>query len=108
MIVSVGRRAVQLHQVQDLDVQVEQVVLDPGGKVSAAVAFNRLLRQTPAYLGGDDDVFFAGLLQLPDQAMTAAISVDIGGVEKVDTRVDRLVEGSQRFLVGYLAPGPAN
>ena len=108
MIVGIGRRAMELHQVEDLDVQVEQVVFDPGGKVSAAVALNRLLGQTPAHLGGYDDVFFAGLLQLPDQAMTAAIAVDIRSIEKVDAGIDRLVERSQRFLIGYLAPGPAN
>src|SRR5450631_1439587 len=84
MIIGIGRRAVELHQVEDFYVQIEQVVFDPGGKVSAGVALNRLLGQTPAHLGGYDDVFFAGLLQLPNQAMTAAIAIDIRSIEKVD------------------------
>ncbi len=108
MVIGIGRWAMELHQVEDLRVQVAQVVLDPGGKVGAAVAFDRLLGQTPAHLGGDDDLFFASLLQLRNQAVAAAVAVDIRGIEKIDAGVDRLVERAERLLIAYLTPGAAN
>ncbi len=98
----------ELHQVKNLGVQVKQVVVDPGGKVRPAVALDRLLRQTPAHLGGDDNLFLASLLELPDQAVAAAVAVDIRSVEKVDARVDGLVERGERLLIAYLSPGAAN
>src|SRR5271156_1907254 len=37
MIISIGRRTMQLYQVESLSVQAAQVVLDPGRNVGAAV-----------------------------------------------------------------------
>ena len=104
MIVSIGWRAMELHQVENFRVQVEQVVFDPGGEVGAAVAFDRLLGQTTAYFRSHDDLFFAGLLQLSNQAVAAPIAVDIRSVEKVDAGVDRLVERAES--IPHRLPGP--
>ena len=103
-VIGIGGWAVELDEVEGVSLQVAQVVFDPGGEVGAAVAFDRLLGQTPAHFGGHDDLFFASLLQPRNQVVAAAASVDIRGIEKIDARVDGLVERRKRLLIS--SPDP--
>jgi hypothetical protein len=99
---------VELDEVEGFRLQVAQVVFDPGGEIGAAVAFDCLLGQTPAHFGDHDDLFFANLLQPRNQVVAAAASVDIRGIEKIDARVDGLVERRKRLLIRNQTPSAAN
>ena len=103
-VVGIRGRAVELNEIEGLSLQVAQIVFNPGGEIGAAVAFDCLLGQTPAHFGGHDDLFFASLLQPSNQVVAAAASVDIRGIEKIDARVDGLVERSKRLLIS--SPDP--
>jgi hypothetical protein len=42
--------------------------------------------------GSDDDLFLAHFLEAGNQALAAAVSIDIRGVDEVDAGIDGLVE----------------
>jgi hypothetical protein len=102
------RWAVQLNQVQSVGREMAQAVFNPRRKVLATVSCNRLLRETTASLGGNDDFLRAGFLKLGDQPLAAAIAIDVRCVNEIDSRVDSFVKCGERFFVRNLAPEAAN
>ena len=73
------------------------------------VAFDGLLRQALAGLGGDEWPLAAAPLQrLGDELLGTAVAVDVGGVDKGDAAVQRGAQRRQRLAVIDLAPGGAD
>src|SRR5262249_1600372 len=82
--------------------------VDPRIQIFAAVPFDSLLGQAASGFGGDDDFLFARFLELSDKALAASVTVNVGGVDKVDARVDGLIQRGKRFVVRNVAPGASN
>jgi hypothetical protein len=61
--------------------------------------------EEPTGLGHDVDRVALLALELGDQALAAAGAVNVGGVEKVDSLLDRGAERSSRLLVVNPTPG---
>jgi hypothetical protein len=108
VVIKIGRRAVQLHQVQTIHAQVAQTVLDPGRQILARVALHRLRRQPASGFRRHDDLFLALPLQPGDQPFAAAHPVHVGGVDEIDAAIHGAVQRGQRFRVVHLAPCPAD
>ena len=109
VIIKVGRRAVELDEVERLDLEVFQAPVDPAAEVLVAVAGDRLLRQAAAGLGGDEDVGGSPRLQdLGDDPLRAAVAIDVGRVDEGDAGVERGVERRDRVALLDLAPAPAD
>ena len=56
MVIEVGRRAVELDEVERFDLEVFQASLDPAAQVLVTVAGDRLLRQAAPRLGRDKHI----------------------------------------------------
>src|SRR5581483_10046709 len=108
MVVEVGRWAMQLQQVDRVRGKVPQTVIDPGREVFAAVTFGGLARQTASGFRRYDDFFFAFFLHPRDQALAAAVAINVGSVDKVHTGVDRSAQSTERIIFGNVSPGSAN
>ncbi len=65
------------------------------------------IKPAPGF-GGNVDFFRALAAELRQQALAAPITINVGGIEKVDAQVDGVAQGSQRFLVVYRTPGIAD
>ena len=86
-----------------------EAALHPGLQVLAGVALHRLLGQPPARLGGHEDRFARTLASQPGhQPLAAPVAVDVGGVDEVDARVHRRVEGGHGLRVVDRPPAPAD
>src|ERR1041385_333312 len=111
-IVEFGRRTVQLHQIKRVGGEIFQAAVDPRIQIFAAVTFDSLLGQAASSFGGDDDFVFtiapARFLELSDKALAASVTVNVGGVNEVDARVDGLVQRGKRFIVRDIAPHASN
>src|SRR5262249_55054975 len=103
-----GVRAVQLEKIEPVDFKILEAAIDPGGQVLARVPVGRLDRQTPASLGRDVDRLAGPLAAKPgNEALAAAVAVDVRGVDEVDTGVDRGVQRAHRLVIVHRAPGAA-
>ena len=98
----------KLQQVQRVGGKIAQAVVHPIGQIFPPVAFHGLLGQAAPGFGGDDDFFFAPLLELGDQPLAAAVAVDVRSVDEVHPGINGLAQGAQSFFVGNLSPGAAN
>ncbi len=107
-VVDVGRRAMELHQVEAIGGEIAQAVFDEAGDIALVVAIGGMRREAASGLGGDDDLLLALALQLRDQAFAAAHAVDIGGVDEVDAGIDRAMQGGKRFAIVHAAPTAAD
>ena len=90
VVVDVVRRAVELQEVDRFDAEILQAALDERDEVFAVVSFCRVRIEPPAGFGGDVDRLFALTTQLADKPLAAAVAIDVGCVDEVDTQVDRL------------------
>ena len=91
-IINFSGRAMQLQQVNRFRMQILEATIDEGGEVLAAVTFGRLRRQAASGFRGDVKLFPPLLFQSGQQPFTAAIAINIGGVEEVHTTVQCCVE----------------
>jgi len=104
-VVHLGRRAVQLHQVETISPQVFQTALDEGGQVLAVIAFSRVWVQATSGLGRDVDALAGAIANnLTDQPLAAPIAVDIRSIDEIDPQVDRAVQRGERVPVVYVTP----
>jgi len=94
----------QLQQVNRVSLQIPQAALDPRRQILAVVALRGLLCQPASRLGGDIKLFLSFLFEAREQSFAAAVAVDIGGVKKIHSAIERRVEGGQRFPVIHIAP----
>ncbi len=108
-VVHVGRRAVQLDQVQCLHFQVLQTAVDepfdvlrrvPGGDVRIEAASGLCCNDHPGVRPGTPD---GG-----QTALTAPVAVHVGGVEEVDPFVQGSTERCLGVIVSHLAPVAAD
>src|SRR5262249_3590298 len=107
-VVDVGRRAVQLEQIERLDLEVAQAALDVAGQAAEAVRGHAVRLRAATGLGGHVERR-AGLAPQPGQQLFAApVAVDVGGIEEVDAELDCTAQCRQRFVVGDRAPGAAD
>lgn len=98
-VIKFGGWTMELKQVEGLDRQAPQATFYPRAQVLAAITFNRLARKTTTGLCGDNDLFLAPLLQFGDQALAAAVAINIGCIEEIDSRIDRSVQGCKSILL---------
>ena len=104
-VVDLGRWAVQLHEVDALDLEVLAAARQPAREGLGRVVGDQLLH-APAHLGGHEDALTGPLAQeLRDEPLAVAVSVDIGRVDEVDASVHRGMQGCQRLAV--IQPAPA-
>jgi hypothetical protein len=109
MIVEVGQRTMQLHEIERVGFEIFQAAVDPVGQVFLAEAFDRLCRQPLSGLGGDERPLAASLLHHPcDELLGTAVAIDIGGVDKGDAGIEGCVKSGHRIVVIDLAPGGAD
>ncbi len=66
--------------------------MDESGEVLAVVTFGRLRRQAASGFRGDVKLFLPLLFEFGEQPFTTSIAINIGGVEKVHTAVERGVQ----------------
>ena len=110
MVIEVGRRAVELDEVERLDLEVFQAAVDPAAEVLVTVAGDGLLRQAAAGLGRDEHVGAPArrFQDLGDDPFRAAVAIDVGGVDEGDAGVERGVERRDRVAFLDLAPASAD
>ena len=110
-----GRRAVQLHQVEGVHAEVLPRALHPGAQVLLGEGLRCEGVGAAGGLGGDEreggrradgrcTIGAEARAQRAEQALAAAVAVDVGGVEEGHARLERGVEHRRRGLVGDLAP----
>src|SRR5207253_2380110 len=98
--VGVGVGPVNLVQVDVVGLQAAQRVLDlgydpaPRGASPVWVVAHR-----EAHLGGEDNVIAAALEGLADDLFRFAAGVGVGGVDEVDSSVQRAVDDADRIVV---------
>jgi hypothetical protein len=108
LIEDVGRRTVQLQEVDGLDLQVLEAPFDEGGQVLLVVALGGLLGEPAPRLGGDVEGVLALAPQSGQQLLGVPVAIDIGRVEEVHPPIERPVQGRHRLVIGDRAPGPAD
>src|SRR5690606_14517749 len=97
------RHAVQLGEVERLDAEPAQRRLGGRAQTDLGVVVGVELAGA-AQLGGDKDVATALAQKPSDQALAASRAVNVGGIEKVDTRVGRAREDGE--AVGFIDRAP--
>ena len=104
VVVEVGRRAVQLHEVERLHAEVLARAVVPRPEVLGRVVLDGLV-QAPAHLRGDGDRLALALAQqASDQPLRAAVAVDVGGVEEGHAGVGGRVQRRHRRVLLHVAP----
>ena len=90
LIIQIGRRAVQLNEVEDVDLEVIATSLDPFPEVFEGVAGRRLSRQTFSGLGRDVRTGAAAAAEgLGNQFLRAPVAIDVCGVNESNTEIER-------------------
>ncbi len=104
-VVDVGRRAVQLQEVEGVRIEIRQTAIDESLDVLAGVAVGSMGAETAPHLGGNNEVV---AWPLPNEAghepLAAPVAVHIGRVDEADTGVDRSMEGSHSGVVVDVSP----
>src|SRR5690606_4293949 len=109
VVVGVGRRAMQLQQVEGLDLQVAAAAVDPLLQVLRGVAGHLLPGQATPGLGRHERALAAALLEhARDQALGMAVAVHVGGVDEIQAGIQRRVQRGDRLAVVDRAPGRAD
>jgi hypothetical protein len=99
------RRAVELDQVQRLDIQALDRILDKAVQQFGLVARIDVGVDLLAGLGGDDHVLRAARFQhFRDQLFRAAGAIDIRGVDEIDPAIQRLVQRCLGVTLRHIAP----
>src|ERR1035437_5705881 len=98
----------KLQQIKAVGRKIAQTVFDPRRQVLAAVSFHRLARQTSASFRGHHNLVLSALLKLSNQAFAAAIAIHVGGIDKIYSAVNGLLQRSERFVVRNAAPCAAD
>jgi hypothetical protein len=98
----------ELQQIDRFRAQVLQTAVDPAAQVVEVVRLRDVRRGAPARLRGNQNRLAPLASQPGQQALTAAVPVDVGRVEKIDPEVHRSVQRTQGFSVVHIAPGAAN
>jgi hypothetical protein len=93
---------VQLDQVERVHAEVAARPVVPLAEVRGDVVLGHLL-DAAAHLGRHEDVTALGE-EPADQPLTAAVAVDVGGVEEGDAGVGGAVQHGQRVVLVDLAP----
>jgi hypothetical protein len=98
--------AVHLVEVDPVGPETPQRVLDrPDDPAPRASAPIRVVAHRHEELRGQDDVVAAAFERLADDLLGFAGGVDVGGVEEVDSGVERPVDDADRVVVVGVAPG---
>src|SRR5690606_18637128 len=109
VVVGVGRRAMQLQQVEGLDLQVAAAAVDPLLQVLRDVAGHLLPGQATPGLGRHERALAAALLEhARDQALGMAVAVHVGGVDEIQAGIQRRGQRGDRLAVVDRAPGRAD
>src|SRR5918997_6552619 len=99
------RRAVELEEVQGFYAEVLQAPLGKAGEVLVVVPFGGVGVETPAGLGGDEDLVVRPFAEQPaDKPLAAAVAVHVRGVEEAHAEVDGPVQRGVGVLVAHLSP----
>ena len=107
VVEEVGRRTVQLDEVEGLHLQVLAAAIRPGDDVLRRVALDALGRQAPAGLRRHEDRRSELLTQLGNQAFAPPVPVDVGRVEEVHTALGRRPQCRQGgVVVGFPQSAP--
>src|SRR5215216_1240977 len=105
LAIYLGRRTVELEEVQGLDPEVLEAPLDEAGEVIVIVAPGGVGVEATPGLGGDEDLVAGALFQeLADEPLAAAVAVDVRRVEEADAEVYGPVQGCIRFFVAHRSP----
>src|SRR5207253_644457 len=107
-VVSVSRRTMKLHQIQAVRGEIAEAVFDKRAKVLFVVSVRGVRVEAAPGLGGDHDFLFTLALELRDQALTAAHSVDVRGIDEIHAAIDGLVEGGDGLRIVHRPPGAAD
>ena len=90
-VVGFDWRAVQLHEVERVNLKRLETILDEWREVGVGEQRGVLLRQPAADFSCDDRNAFSLLLALledaRDQALRRVVAIDVGGVEKIDALI---------------------
>ena len=103
-----GRRAVELDQIERFGVQVRQAALDETGQVFGGIAVRDMRIEPPPGFRRHADCFGPLPEHLRDQALAVPVAVHVGGVDKVHAQVDCAVERGNRLAIVHAAPRAAN
>ena len=104
VVVDICRRAVQLEEVERLSLKETETAFDKGGQVPESIAGGDVGIEPPASLGSNEDLCGALTPELGQEALAAAITVDIGSIEEVDAKVDRAMQRVEGLAIRDLAP----
>ena len=108
VVEQVGRRAVQLDEVQALHAEVLAAAGVPVDECLWGVVGGDL-RHPATHLGGHDEPLTGTLTQEPpDQSLAVAVAVDVGGVIEGDARIRRRVQRGHARRVVHLSPAAAD
>ena len=105
------RRAVQLHQIKAVHLQIGAAAIDEGFKVGQGIALGLMRVQAATGFGGDKGargVWAAFGQHGGDQAFRPAIAVDIRGIKEIDAGIQRGVQRGFGVSLAHLAPSAAN
>jgi hypothetical protein len=97
-----------LHQIESITSQIFQASFNESGEIFPIVAFGHVRLQTTSGFGCHENFCFRLTQHLGDKSLAAAITINIGGVDKINPALDRGVQDSLRIHVRYIAPGTPN
>ena len=99
-----GRRAVQLHEVEPLDPEVLARAVVPLAEARRRV-LGVLLRHAAPHLRRDERPLTGKLREdAADQALAAAVAVDVGGVDERDAGLERGLDRLDAVALADVAP----
>src|SRR5690606_36045914 len=107
-VVDLGRRAMQLDEIQRVDAEVLETAVDEGLEVRVRVPARDVRRQTTACFRRDDRTRTAPLLQdVANDSFGPAVAVDIRRVDEGRPRFERGKQGLACRVFPDSAPASA-
>ena len=85
----------ELEEVERLGLQVVQAALYEVGQVLAVIATSCMGIEPPPRLGRDDQLLAPGLAYLSDQLLRVSITIDIGSIDEIHSKINSPVKGRQ-------------